>query len=167
MDRITFQLGRNTRWNHLIFIEETNSKSYASSILLNDYYRHLEDPGDWQTDWRYYFIVRRLWLRKKKKENGGKWNCHYCGKDILKMPERNKNHQNLHKCITVDHKVPKSEGIDILDTDNFLESCYDCNTKKKSTPYEIFIRKFAWAREEKSKKVRPSNPDIFKTKKVA
>jgi 5-methylcytosine-specific restriction endonuclease McrA len=160
MELITFQVSRNTRYNHLIFLEEVNPKSYAASVLLKEYLRSLEDPGDWQTDWRYYFIVRRLWLRKQKREHG-KWTCHYCGKEIHHMPERNKKCQNLHKCVTVDHKVPKSEGIDILDTKNFLVACYDCNTRKKSTPYEIFMKGIIWARERK-KKIRPSNPEIFK-----
>jgi 5-methylcytosine-specific restriction endonuclease McrA len=160
MELITFHVSRNTRYNHLIFLEEVSQKSYASSVLLKEYYRSLEDPGDWQTDWRYYFIVRRHWLRKQKKN--GIWICHYCGKEIHKMPERNKNHQNLHKCVTVDHKVPKSEGIDITDTTNFLVSCYDCNTRKKSTPYESFMKGIAWAREKRAKKIRPSNPEIFK-----
>jgi hypothetical protein len=160
MELISIQTSRNTRYNHLIFLEEISQKSYASSVLLKEYYRSLEDPGDWQTDWRYYFIVRRHWLRKQKKNEV--WVCHYCGKEIHKMPERNKQCQNLHKCVTVDHKVPKSEGIDILDTHNFLVACYDCNTRKKSTPYEIFMKGILWAREQRNKKIRPE-----KFKKVA
>ncbi len=165
MELVTFQASRNIRYNHLIFLEEINPKTYAASVLLKEYYGSLENSGDWQKDWGYYFIVRRHWLRKQKKD--GVWICHYCGKKISKMPERNKRHQNLHKCVTIDHKVPRSEGIDILDTNNFLVSCYDCNTRKKSTPYEIFMKGIAWAKERKSKKIRPSNPDIFRIKKVA
>lgn len=175
MELITFCPSRNWKLNHLIFLEEINPKSYAGSILLKDYYQSLENnqigPSIWQTDWRYYFIVRRLWLRKNRvKLNGDKfWVCHYCGRHIHKMPIRNKNHQNLHECVTVDHKIPKSDGIDILDTNNFLVSCYDCNSKKKSTSYENFINGKVLKKKMKNRKnkQRPCNPDIFKKDKKA
>ena len=154
MELITFRLSRHQKENHLIFDETENPKSYASAILLKKYYEELEDPGDWYTDWRYYFIVRRHWLRKQKQKHDGTWHCHYCEREITQMPERNKKHQNLHNCVTIDHKVPKSEGIDELDTKNFLVSCYRCNTKKKSTPYEIFMSAIAWAREQKKNKLK-------------
>lgn len=161
MKLISFKTSRNWKYNHLIFIEPKNPKSYASSILLKNYYQSLEDPGDWQTDWRYYFIVRRHWLRKQKKN--GIWVCHFCGKEIHKMPERNKQHQDVHKCVTVDHKIPKSNGIDILDTLNFLVSCYDCNTKKKSTPYELFIQGIIWNDIGRVKKFKNKiRPELFK-----
>jgi len=170
METIKFQLARNTREVHKIF-SPPSTPSYASAILLKESLKIQEEsvggPAIWQKDWKYYFIVRRLWLRKQKVEvNGDKfWVCHYCGKHIHKMPERNKQHQNLHKCVTVDHKVPKSEGIDILDTNNFLVCCYDCNTKKKSIPYELFKKGIEWAqytRKKKRKKIRASHPEIFK-----
>lgn len=149
METIIFKNGKNTREKHLIFAGWDNPKTLASYLLLKNYYRSLEDPLDWETDWRYYFIVRRHWLRKQKKY--GVWVCHYCGKEIHKMPERNKRKQNLHYCVTVDHKVPRSEGINILDTRNFLVSCYDCNSKKKSTPYKTFMKIMSWKREQKIK----------------
>jgi 5-methylcytosine-specific restriction endonuclease McrA len=174
METIKFQLSRNTREVHKIF-SDPSTPSYASAILLKDYYRHLDDPEEYQTDWRYYFIVRRLWLRKNRIEvNGDKfWVCHYCGKHIHKMPERNKKTQNLHPCVTVDHKIPRSEGIDILDTSNYLVSCYDCNCKKKSIPYDLFMKGMTWVefsgKKEKKKKERPSDPNWFqlKSRKVA
>lgn len=152
MELVTFRLSRNQKENHIIFDETKNPKTFASSVLLREYYQGLQDPGDWYTDWRYYFIVRRHWLRKQKQN--GVWHCHYCGTEISKMPVRGKKHQNLHQCVTVDHKVPRSEGIDELDTKNFLVSCYSCNTKKHSTPYEIFMSAMAWARAQKKNKLQ-------------
>jgi hypothetical protein len=142
MELISFKTSRHWKFNHLIFIDSPDSKTYASAILLKKYYQSVEDPGDWQTDWRYYFIVRRHWLRKQKQDK--KWICHYCGKEIHKMPERNKIYQNLWKCVTVDHKIPKNECGDITDTNNFLVSCYDCNNKKGWMSYNSFIKRISW-----------------------
>jgi len=76
METIKFQLSRNTKEIHKIF-SDPSTPSYASAILLKDYYKHLDDPEEYQTDWRYYFIVRRLWLRKNRIEVDGDkfWVC--------------------------------------------------------------------------------------------
>lgn len=55
------------------------------------------------------------------------------------MPQRNKNRQNVKNCITVDHKIPASECDDILDTSNYVESCYQCNHEKNDMTYEDYI----------------------------
>jgi 5-methylcytosine-specific restriction endonuclease McrA len=138
MEIVINQISRNWKEIHKISDIPTNPSSYSNAILLRGYYQALDISFQEDNDWRYYFIIRRHWLRKQKKNSI--WVCHFCGKEIYKMPERNKKCQNLHKCVTVDHKIPKSEGIDILDTSNFLVACYDCNTKKKSASYESFIK---------------------------
>jgi hypothetical protein len=71
---------KNQKIRHIIYECDTiNPKSYSSLLLLNDYYKNLDiEFGEF--DWRYYFIARRTFLRRKRKEHGGHWVCHYCGK---------------------------------------------------------------------------------------
>jgi hypothetical protein len=126
---------------HIIYeYDFINSKTYSSLLLLNNYYKE-RDIDFTKYDWRYYFIARRTFLRRKKKEHGGHWVCHYCGKKIYKIQVRNKIYQdNRNDLITVDHKIPKEECEDITDSENFIECCNKCNIKKGNTPYEIFIK---------------------------
>lgn len=125
---ISEKIGRYTRINHYIQNEKPEYPNTLSSyILLKNFYSEIDDTND---DWHYYFIIRRHFLRRRKRENGGKyWNCHYCGKPVYKMQERNTNKQDK-DCITVDHIVPVSLNIDKLDTSNMVECCSECNNKK-------------------------------------
>jgi len=128
--------------NHIIFNDEPdNPKTLSSYMLLVNYYQDRDITFQEENDWRYYFIVRRHFLRKKRKENGGHWKCHYCGKVITKMQKRNTKWQQPW-CITVDHIVPQSDpDCDPLDTSNMVESCHKCNNEKGTTPYDIFVGK--------------------------
>lgn len=141
---ITEKISPNRRLNHIIFNDNPDPSTYASAILLREHYMDLDISFNEQDDWRYLFIVKRHWLRKQKKLHDGHWICHYCGKPIYKQAPRKKRikMKDAKKCITVDHKDPQSKINDITDTSNFLESCWNCNHKKRDTPYEIFIKKF-------------------------
>jgi len=135
------KISKNQKMNHIIFEEvPVNPRAYSSLLLLNDYYKNLDIDVD-GFDWRYYFIARRTYLRRKRKEHGGYWVCHYCGKKIYKIQVRNKQYQNnRNDLITVDHKIPKEECEDITDSNNFVECCYKCNIKKDNMPYDEFIK---------------------------
>ena len=109
-------------------------------MLLVSYYQDRDIDYN-ENDWRYYFIVRRHFLRKRKKINGGVWYCHYCGKTIRKIQKRNSKWQRP-GCVTVDHKIPQTDPrCDRLDTSNMFESCNKCNCEKGNRPYEEFRRK--------------------------
>jgi len=140
MIHIKENVSKNRKHYHLIFNETPDSpRSYASAILLRDYYQEKDIDIWYDDDWRYYFIVRRHFLRKKRKEHGGIWVCHYCDKPVHFIQVRGKSYQKNHKnLITVDHKIAISTGGDELDTNNMVECCYDCNKEKETTPYEIF-----------------------------
>ena len=135
------KISTNRRINHIIFNDEPdNPKTLSSYLLLVSYYQDRDITFQEDNDWRYYFIVRRHFLRKRRKKNGGVWFCHYCGKTIKKMQKRNTKWQQPW-CITVDHVVPKSDpDCDPLDTSNMVESCNKCNNKKGTTPYNIFVK---------------------------
>ncbi len=133
------KLSPNKKLAHLIIDMPLTAKSYSASLLLREYYQDLDVSFNQENDWRYYYIVRRHFLRKVKQN--GHWTCHYCGKPVYNMPERNKNRQSIKNCITVDHKIPAYKCGDILDTSNFVECCYKCNQDKGEIPYEYFKEK--------------------------
>jgi len=122
---------------HLIYGEEVNPKSYAHAVLLRDYYQDHDIDFVEDKDWRYYFIVRRHFLRKKKKEHGGVWICHYCGKEITTLQKRNQK-SNCKHAVTVDHKVALANGGSKLNTDNMVECCSKCNNDKGRKNYHAY-----------------------------
>jgi hypothetical protein len=134
------KISNNHKIRHIIYDDEPNNpKVYSSLLLLNDYYKN-HDIDFYESDWRYYFITRRTYLRRKRKEHGGYWVCHYCGRKIYKIQERNKRWQkNRNDLITVDHIIPKEDCDDITDSNNFIECCYKCNVKKGNKSYYEFI----------------------------
>lgn len=140
MEIIIDNISKNRKLNQVILTLPSSANTYSASLLLREHYRDLDVSYGYESDWRYYYIVRRHFLRKIKRN--GHWVCHYCGKPVYKMPVRNKNRQNVKDCITVDHKIPASECTDILETSNFVESCYKCNKEKGNMPYEIFKERF-------------------------
>lgn len=140
------KISTNQRIKHIIFNDSpANAKTLSSLILLKNYYRDNDISVSREEDWRYYFIVRRYFLRKKKRENGGHWVCHYCETVITKMQDRNSK-KAQRDCITVDHVVPQSdENCDKLDTKNMVECCHKCNQEKGTMSYDVY-------RQRKNKK---------------
>lgn len=115
---------------HRICEETPDPNSYAAYMLLKRTYENEDTDRKWKYDWRYYWIARRTFLRNKKKEHGGFWVCHYCGKVI---DEKNK--------ITVDHKIPKTCISDPTDSTNFVESCSPCNGQKSGMHYNDYVQR--------------------------
>lgn len=138
METVRIKLSKNTVLNHLIMDDPSSAHSYSSLVMMNEHYKELDIDYELEHDWRYYFIVKRTFLRHRKID--GRWECHYCKKPIYKMPLRNKRTQNMKDKVTIDHKVPACRCDDVLDTSNFLVSCYKCNIDKSDTSYEIFYK---------------------------
>lgn len=149
MQIITNNISKNKKLNHVILDMPLTARTYSASLLLRDYYRDLDIDYNRENDWRYYYIVRRHFLRKVKRN--GHWVCHYCQKPVHNMLIRNKNRQSIKNRITVDHKIPASECTDILDTSNFLECCYECNRDKGNIPYHEFKARLRKAKLKKEK----------------
>lgn len=149
MEIIIDNISKNRKLNQVILTLPSSAKTYSASLLLRDYYRNLDIDYGRENDWRYYYIVRRHFLRKVKRN--GHWVCHYCDKPVYKMPVRNNNRQNVKDCISVDHKIPASECVDILDTSNFLESCSKCNRDKGAIPYHEFKARLRKAKLKKER----------------
>ena len=70
--------------------------------------------------------------------------CHYCGKNhleigFLKEELLYKNNLN-NNLATIDHKIPISQNIDKLDTNNWLVCCKNCNKSKGNSDYDTFLK---------------------------
>lgn len=135
----------NTKFNHVIYNENVSIKSQSSLILLNDYLReHDEDYIKSLWELQEYLNRRYIYLLKIKKTRGDLV-CHYCGKNHLEIGFRsvvlsNQNNKNP-KLATIDHVIPVSKGIDILDETNWVVSCKKCNNKKGSKDYNEFKKR--------------------------
>jgi 5-methylcytosine-specific restriction endonuclease McrA len=80
-------------------------------------------------------------LKKTKLKHGG-LHCEYCGKENLIVYEwcEKINHENV---ATVDHFYPKSKFEDLkMDENNFVVSCYNCNSKKRDMILSVDEIKF-------------------------
>lgn len=132
----------STKFNHIIYSEDVSIKSYSALILLNEYLR--ENDEDFlraELDLQEYLDKRHLFLIRTKRKKGDLV-CHYCGKQHLQVGHRMANMSYLNnknpKLATIDHVVPVSSGIDILDESNWVVSCRKCNGRKGSMKYEEF-----------------------------
>jgi len=138
MEIIREKISKNFQVFHIITDMPENARSYSAFLLLREYYRDLDISYNEQNDWRYLFIVKRHWLRKQKKLHDGHWVCHYCHKPVYNQSPRN-SRKNRKDCITVDHMHPASKCNDVLDTKNFAECCYKCNSEKGDMSYDEFV----------------------------
>jgi 5-methylcytosine-specific restriction endonuclease McrA len=122
---------------HLIFGDAV-AKTYASAILLREFYQNQDIDYIRARDWRYYFIVRRYFLRKMKAEHGGIWICHYCQKHMTVLQKRGKRYSSR-QAVTIDHKHALANGGMLLDTANMVECCSKCNQKKGDKGYHTYM----------------------------
>ncbi len=109
--------------------------SYASHLLLKEFYRKHDIDS-----WRRQVVFNIVFLRKWKHKYGSLICC-FCGKEdlIISTPTINNNSKNM---ATVDHFVPKAEGIDPRDLGNLIVSCLKCNGKKGSKILDLTSLKF-------------------------
>ena len=139
MTTVVERISNRHNINHLIFGDAV-AKTYANAILLREFYRKQDIDYIRIADWRYYFIVRRHFLRKKRKEHNGVWICHYCQKEMTVLQTRNKR-CGSRQSVTIDHKHALVNGGDKLSTANMVECCFKCNQKKGSKSYENYMKK--------------------------
>jgi len=133
----------STIQNNLIFETENSVKSLASLLLLNEYYKYLdEDYLDSISETQNYLNKRFAYLENILLEQGD-LSCAYCGKSNLDIGHISIRDSHLDSkndnLATIDHIVPRSANlIDPLDESNWCVSCKNCNTKKGSKPVEEF-----------------------------
>ena len=135
MQMVQIKISTNCSEKHFILSEPEILSSYAAYILMKQNFKRLDREYQEKFDYRYYYIVKRRFLREEKRKNKGKWICHYCDQEVFKSLDSN----TLPNSLTIDHKNPISKGGSKIDTNNMLISCFKCNTKKRDIPYEEFI----------------------------
>ena len=132
----------STKFNNVIYCEDVSIKSQSSLILLNDYLRERdEDFLRLEYELQEYLNKRYLFLIREKRKTGDLI-CHYCNRVHLQAGYRYANMAHLNNInpdlATIDHVIPVSSGIDVLDESNWVVSCKKCNGKKGSMKYEDF-----------------------------
>lgn len=136
------------KFSNLILSEPTNSHSYASLIMLSDYYRWQEvehyskkygvnltefaDCGSYTL----LKIIRQAFNRHFLRN--AKMRCEYCDK-VTTLPT-DKKHSN-HNHASVDHKRPLHDECDWFDDSNLVVCCMECNGKKGNMTYSDWLKK--------------------------
>jgi 5-methylcytosine-specific restriction endonuclease McrA len=129
----------STKRVELVYFEITNPKTYASYVLLKNFY--------WENDadnlksianrLRIIGFSRRYLTNIQKKE--GSVTCTYCKKpDLVIELEGMKVPQNIKA--TIDHIIPISEGGPVFDESNITPCCGKCNGRKGSLSVEVFLK---------------------------
>jgi len=130
----------NGKYTHVILTEPTNSKAYASIIMLNNWYRRLEaetymEKYNITLEMEYkklsnYNILKVIQAKIQRKflEKQSKLNCFYCQKPLQLSNAKNGKKNNL--TATVDHFIPVNSGYDPFEESNFRVCCDKCNNEK-------------------------------------
>lgn len=133
----TLSSSGRTKTVHDIFLDPISPKTYASALLLNEYYH--ENDVDFIT--KIDAINKRIqfsrdYLTQKKLELGV-LTCTYCPKTHLVIElEGMKVKHNI--IATIDHIMPISKGGSIYDIKNVCVCCRECNSKKRDMFPEEF-----------------------------
>ena len=133
----------NGKFCHVILTEPDNPKTFASAILLSDFYRGLEVD--------YYSKKYNIDIFKPEFKNLSNFNllkiirqaaqrkflqksnliCEYCKTPVKLSDGKNRNRFTA----TVDHFIPQKQGYDPFDEGNFRVCCNKCNTEKGELSY--------------------------------
>jgi 5-methylcytosine-specific restriction endonuclease McrA len=124
-----------------VFFEIASPKTYASYVLLKNYYADRDETNIKSYAYRMRKIAfSRNYLTKVLNEKGC-LTCSYCNKsnliielDGMKVPNNKK--------ATIDHIEAISKGGAVFDEKNITVACGKCNSKKGDKPVEEFINKF-------------------------
>jgi len=134
---------------HVILTEPTNAKTFASIVLLNDYYRGLEvdyfskkyninifDKPEYKNLSNYTLlkVIRQISQRKFLEKSN--LICHYCDK-----PVKLSNGKTSRSTATVDHFVSQKEHCDPFDETNYRVCCSKCNNEKGELTYQEWMQK--------------------------
>ena len=158
-----------TKTVHLINDNPSN-KSLASLILLNNFYYELENEEPIEYSYKnrkkffsnnaslqIYFNFKKNFLENilsSKKDLV----CKYCGKTHLQIGYTTLKDSHLNDKIknlaTIDHVVPLSTGGELLDENNCVVACKQCNRKKGSKSKKEFLKELNLFKEPlKSKEI--------------
>lgn len=102
-----------------VFVEEPESTSRASYLLLKDYFTK-QILDEWEK-FRNAFFDKHEPLT-----------CHYCSKTgLVREIQDPCNKEQLKTLATVDHIIPLSKGGKKYDESICVVACFPCNNRKK------------------------------------
>lgn len=138
MLKVTKRISKSTKCTDKIFFEVDNAKSYASLVLLNNYYL-LRDETHIQS---YSYLMLRIGFSRKYLthvlETTGSLSCSYCPKTNLKIELQGMKVSNGNKA-TIDHIIPTSKGGDSFDYANLCVACGTCNSEKSDMSLDEYL----------------------------
>jgi len=131
---VDIKIGKHTKISHSISGNRPHIKSFASLILLNNYYRYLDiDYISELDELKKYLKFRKEYLSNQLEEKGH-LECTYCHRKDLIIGYTDYKYSNLNNKIknlaTIDHIHPKSKGGFVYDIKNCTVACKKCNRDK-------------------------------------
>lgn len=134
-----------------IYFEIDNPKTYASYVMLKNYYTERDETIVNSFKFRMQKIAFSRSYLSKVLADKGCLTCSYCDKsnlviefDGMKVPKD--------VLATVDHVVPTSKGGGHFDVNNIRVACSTCNSKKGDKPVDNFLKNISNKNLHKSKK---------------
>lgn len=130
----------STKWVDTIYFEINDAKTYASYLLLKDYYWQRDEDNVKSIANRMRMIGFSRTYLTGVLEATGKLQCTYCPKDNLIIELEGMQVPNGIKA-TIDHINPISNGGGLFDHENLCVACGTCNGKKGSLSVEEFNKR--------------------------
>ncbi len=140
----------STKWVDRIYFEIDKPNTYASSILLKNYYWDRDEDNAKSIANRMRMIGFSRTYLTHIKETTGNLCCSYCSKKNLIIELHGMKVSSARKA-TIDHIIPISNGGALFDYSNITVACGTCNRKKGSLSLEEFKTKYNKNLEEPKK----------------
>ncbi len=138
----------STKWVDSVYFTVDKPNTYASYILLKDYYWERDEDNAKSIANRMRMIGFSRTYLTQVKETTGDLCCSYCPKTNLIIEMEGMKVPNGIKA-TIDHIVPISKGGPLFDLNNIAVACGKCNHKKDNLTLEEFLKKI---KNEKNKR---------------
>lgn len=128
----------STKWADTVYFKIDKPNTYASYVLLKDYYweRDEDNAKSIANKMRMIGFSRTYLIHIK--ETTGSLNCSYCLKTNLIIELEGMKVPNNQKA-TIDHILAISKGGGLFDYDNICVACGKCNSKKGDKSVEEFL----------------------------
>lgn len=122
------------RKDYVVTKEPHIQSSSAGILLWRKYYRLLIKQE--KVLFEEFLRIKKSFIESFRSPVG--YQCFYCGKRIYNNSKRNRK-KGKRQLITIDHILPISKGGSILDIDNMVICCFNCNNKKGNKTLDEFL----------------------------
>lgn len=138
-----YQLIKKSKTGSTRFVQtilfEPSSKTHAASVLLNDYYRNMDEDYLESFDGR----MRRIKFSRDTltdwQQKLGKLTCVYCEKTDLQI-EYDGMQIDRNVMATLEHLLPISKCGGIFDIFNVVCACGKCNHNRSSKDLDTYLK---------------------------